>query len=129
MVKTGRDTKSVCRKSVTSGNLRNNDGNIKTPMQNQGRDEKFAKETGDKLQEKKLGYNLVGPAYYRLSDFKNAIDYHERDLKLAKRVGDVSGEATAYDNLGCAYYSLGDFKKAIDYDERYLKIAKKLETF
>ena len=126
VVKTGRDTKSVCRKSSTSGNLRNNYGNIKTPEKTQGRDVKIAKETGDKLKEEKLGYNQVGCASKSLGDFKKAIDYHERHLKIAKEVGDISGEGNACCNLGCTYYCLGDFKKAIDYHERHLKIAKEV---
>ena len=63
-----------------------------------------------------------------LGDFKKAIDYHELKcvLKIAKEVGDRSGEGKAYCNLGIAYDSLGDFKKAIDYHERDLKIAKEV---
>ena len=54
------------------------------------------------------------------------MDYHRRHLKIAKDLGDRSGEATAYSNLGHAYYSLGDFKAAIDYHQLHLKIAKDL---
>ena len=63
---------------------------------------------------------------HSLGDFKKAIDYHERHLKIAKEVGDRSGEGNAYGNLGNAYDSLGDFKKAIDYHEHCLKIAKEV---
>ena len=74
-------------------------------------------------------YCNLGNAYDSLGDFKKAIDYHERDLKITKKVGDISGEGKAYCNLGNAYYSLGDFKKAIDYYERDLKIAKLQENW
>ncbi|KAL9965084.1 hypothetical protein ACROYT_G028829 [Oculina patagonica] len=68
----------------------------------------------------------LGNAYYSIGDFKKAIEYHERHLKLAKQVGDTAGEGRAYTNLGNAYHSLGDFKKAIEYHERHLKIAKEV---
>ena len=58
---------------------------------------------------------------------KNAIDNHERDLKIAKEVEDRAGEGRAYANLGNALRSLGDFKKAIEYHERHLKIAKEVK--
>ena len=55
-----------------------------------------------------------------------AIEYHERDLKISKEVGDRAGEGRAYCNLGNVYDSLGDFQKAIEYHERDLKISKEV---
>jgi len=48
----------------------------------------------------------------RLGDFKTAISYYERHLKIAKEVGGKAGEGRAYGNLGNAYDGLGDFKTA-----------------
>ena len=76
--------------------------------------------------EKECAYGNLGNAHQSLGDFKTAIDYHERHLKIAKELGDKSGEGRAYGNLGNAHQSLGDFKTAIDYHERQLKIAKEL---
>ena len=45
---------------------------------------------GDRAGEGKA-YGNLGNAYDGLGDFKKAIDYHERDLKIAKEVGDISG--------------------------------------
>ena len=58
-------------------------------------------------------YANLGNAYHCLGDFKKAIDYHERYLKIAKEVRDRAGEGRSYANLGNNYHSLGDFKKAI----------------
>ena len=58
------------------------------------------------------------------TDFKKAIEYHERLLKVAKEVGSRYGEGLAYGNLANAYHNLGDFKTAIAYYDRYLKFAK-----
>ena len=75
-----------------------------------------------------MSYGNLGNAYRRLGDFKKAIECHERHLKIAKEVGDSSGEGKSYCNLGNAYHSLGDFKKAIEYHEGHLKIAKEVRS-
>ena len=54
------------------------------------------------------------------------MEYHEKHLKIAKEVGDRSGEGKAYGNLGNAYHSLGNFQKAIECHEKDLKIAKEV---
>ena len=71
-------------------------------------------------------YGNLGNACHSLGDFKTAIDYHERQLKIATELGDKAGEGYAYGNLGNAHHRLGDFKIAIDYHERQLKITKEL---
>ena len=71
-------------------------------------------------------YGNLGNAYHSLGDFRKALEYHERHLKIAKEVGDRAGEGRSYGNLGNAYHSLGDFKEAIEYHERRLKIAKEV---
>ena len=53
---------------------------------------------------------------------ENAIEYHEKDFKIAIEIGDRGGEGGAYGNLGNAYQSLGDYRKAIEYHEKDLKI-------
>ena len=66
--------------------------------------------------------HALGIAYYSLGNFRKAIEYHKRYLKISKGVGDRAGQGRAYCNLGNAYESLGDFQKAIEYHERHLKI-------
>ena len=69
------------------------------------------------------GYGSLGNAYQSLGDFRKAIEYHEKHLKIAIEIGDRAGEGQAYGNLGIPYQSLGDFRKAIEYHEKHLKIA------
>ena len=57
---------------------------------------------------------------------KKAIEYHERQVKISKEVGDRAGEGKAYSSLGYAYYTTRDFKNAIEYHERHLKITKEV---
>ena len=65
----------------------------------------------------------MGIPYMSLGDFRKAIEYHEKHLKIAIEIGDRAGEGRAYGNLGNPYFSLGDFRKAIEYHEKHLKIA------
>ncbi|XP_044171785.1 tetratricopeptide repeat protein 28-like, partial [Acropora millepora] len=58
-----------------------------------------------------------------LGDYRKAIKYHEKHLKIAIEIGDRGGEGGAYGNLGNAYQSLGDYRKAIKYHQKHLKIA------
>jgi len=68
-------------------------------------------------------YGNLGNAYFSLGDFRRAIEYHQKGLKIAIEIGDRAREGLAYGNLGIAYFSLGDFRKAIQYNEQRLKIA------
>ncbi|XP_044180416.1 tetratricopeptide repeat protein 28-like, partial [Acropora millepora] len=65
----------------------------------------------------------LGNAYLSLSDYRKAIEYHEKHLKVAIETGDRDGEGGAYGSLGNAYRSLSDYRKAIEYHEKHLKIA------
>ena len=72
---------------------------------NPGNTNKIADEVGERTEDEK-GNSTIGNAYVNFKDFQKAIEYHERDLKVSKEVGDRAGEGKAYGNLGCAYYSL-----------------------
>ena len=65
-------------------------------------------------------------AFSSLGDYRKAIEYHERHLKIAKEIGDQGGEGIAYGSLGNAYQSLGDYRKAIEYHEKHLKIRREI---
>ncbi|XP_068728728.1 G-protein-signaling modulator 2-like [Montipora capricornis] len=59
-------------------------------------------------------------------NFKQAIEYYNQHLMIAKEVGDIAGEGRAYGNLGSTYHSLGNFKQAIEYHNQDRRIAKKV---
>ncbi|XP_066024894.1 tetratricopeptide repeat protein 28-like [Pocillopora verrucosa] len=71
-----------------------------------------------------ISYGNLGNAYQ--GQFKTAIQYHQRDLEIAKEVGDKAGEGRSYSGLGNAYQGLGQFKTAIQYHQRHLEIAKEV---
>ena len=83
----------------------------------------IAIELGDRTGE---GYALsyLGDTFHRLGSLMEALEYHERSLKIFKELGDRVGEEKAYGSLGRVYRSLGDFKKAIEYHKLQLRIAK-----
>ncbi|XP_068677644.1 tetratricopeptide repeat protein 28-like [Montipora foliosa] len=54
------------------------------------------------------------------------MEYYEKDLSIAKEVGNRAGEGSAYRNLGNAYCNLGNFKQGIEYYEKDLSIAKEV---
>ena len=60
-----------------------------------------------------------------MGDYRKAIEYYEKHLKITIEVGDRRGEGRAYGNLGNAHDSLGDYQKAIEYHEKHLKIANR----
>ena len=68
-------------------------------------------------------YIRHGKDFQLLGDYRKAIEYHEKHLKIAIEIGDRGGEGRAYGNLGNAYWSLRDYRKAIQYHEKALKIA------
>ena len=69
-----------------------------------------------------MAYGSLGNAHLSLSDFKTAIDYFERQLKIANEFGERSEEGKAYSNLGNTYYCLGDLKTAVHYHINCYKI-------
>ena len=71
-------------------------------------------------------YIRHGRDFQLLGDNKKAIEYLEKQLKIAIEIGDQSGEGGAYGNIGNAYQSLGDYRKAIQYHEKHLKIATEI---
>ena len=84
-----------------------------------------AKELGNREKEG-VAYITLGNAYYKLCDFKQAIECHEQGLGIAKELGDKAREGAAYNNLGIAYHNLGDFKQAMEYHQKHLRIAEEL---
>ena len=60
--------------------------------------------TAEISREDKAHGNL-GNAHPSLGDFKTDMHYYERQLKIAKELGDRSGEGMAYSNLGNVHQS------------------------
>ena len=61
-----------------------------------------------------------------MGDYRKAIEYHRKHLKMAIKIGDRAVELGVYRNLGPAKHSLDYCGKAIEYHEKHLKIAQEI---
>jgi tetratricopeptide (TPR) repeat protein len=66
----------------------------------------------------------LGMAYKNLGDARNAIEYYEQQLVIAREIGDPHGNAL--NNLGLAHGALGDARKAIEYHEQALTVSHEI---
>ena len=84
-----------------------------------------------------MAYGNLGNAYDSLGDFatrisrrgamQRIIEYHTRNLAIAKEVGDRAGEGRAYGNLGNAYWFAGGLQPRLSSTTRSdLAIAKEV---
>ncbi len=64
---------------------------------------------------------------YRNSDFQKSQDVAQQELRLALKLKDVNGEATAYRHLGIAYSSRGSSVKAIDFYLKAIRLYEKID--
>ncbi|MGD8506576.1 MAG: CHAT domain-containing tetratricopeptide repeat protein [Candidatus Bathyarchaeota archaeon] len=80
---------------------------------------------GDKMGEKEC-YTNLGLAHDNLGDFRKAIQYHRKALRIARETGDKEGESKCYTNLGIASNSLGNLNASMGYHERSLEIVKEI---
>ena len=71
-------------------------------------------------------FGHLGNTHHTLGNFKQAIEYCNQNVSIAKEVGDRAGVGIAYGNLGSAYNSLGNFKQALEYNHQSLGIAKEV---
>jgi tetratricopeptide repeat protein 25 len=68
-------------------------------------------------------YSRLGNAYLELGDYKKALDYHNRDLKIAEENQSTERRSRALDNLGRVYARNGQFPQAIQVWERKVPLA------
>ena len=64
-------------------------------------------------------YGNLGIVYGSLIDYRKAIEYAEKSLKIGKELDEGGG----YGNLANACRLLGDYQKAVEYHKKSLKIA------
>ncbi|GBP68430.1 G-protein-signaling modulator 2 [Eumeta japonica] len=72
-------------------------------------------------------YSQLGNAYFYLCDYSRAMQYHKLDLSVARKMGDLMGEAKASGNLGNTLKVMGKFEEAIKCCKRHLEISRELQ--
>lgn len=59
-------------------------------------------------------YSCIGNAHLEMENYEEALKYHEKDLKAAKKLESKEAKSRALDNLGRLYAKMGEYTKAID---------------
>lgn len=67
-------------------------------------------------------YAQLGMVATRKGDLQQALNYHSRELALARETGRRSDEATALNNIALIFSDRGDSNKALDYLQQSLNI-------
>jgi len=70
--------------------------------------------------------NLVGLSYYRLNNYKKALQYFSQALDKATVRRQDSEAADAYEYLGHAYYGFGDYDQSLDLFFKSLRLREKI---
>jgi len=73
-------------------------------------------------------YYSTGVLYDNLGKFKMAIEQYKKFLQVCKAIGDVHGEALAYNCIGVGYMKLAEtepelYKEAIEFHAKHKEIA------
>ena len=60
------------------------------------------------------GYGSPGNAYQSLGDYRKALEYHEKNLKIATEIGDQAGVRAAYCNNAIQFIFVEEIENAVD---------------
>jgi tetratricopeptide (TPR) repeat protein len=66
-------------------------------------------------------HNALGSAYYRMGNYKEALDNFLKSLALAEKSGNKLKEYTLLNNIGLLYLDQSDHKNSLDYFLKSLK--------
>ena len=56
-----------------------------------------------------------GTSYYFRGDYEQALEYHDKSLKINEETGDKKGMARTLYNIGIIYFNQGNYEKALEY--------------
>jgi tetratricopeptide (TPR) repeat protein len=88
----------------------------------------FACKRAGKSRDEGRAYYSTGVLYDNLGKFRQAVDQYKKFLQVCKAIGDVHGEALAYNCIGVDYMKMGEtdpkyYKDAIDYHTKHKEVA------
>eukprot|EP00343_Euplotes_focardii_P009361 CAMPEP_0205825056 /NCGR_PEP_ID=MMETSP0206-20130828/23756_1 /ASSEMBLY_ACC=CAM_ASM_000279 /TAXON_ID=36767 /ORGANISM="Euplotes focardii, Strain TN1" /LENGTH=310 /DNA_ID=CAMNT_0053123751 /DNA_START=311 /DNA_END=1240 /DNA_ORIENTATION=- len=88
----------------------------------------FACKRAGKSRDEGRAYYSTGVLFDNLGKFKTAISHYKKFLQVCKAIGDVHGEALAYNCIGVNYQKMAEedskhFKEAIDFHLKHKEIA------
>ncbi len=64
----------------------------------------------------------MGGIYRDQGDYNQALDYHQKSLKLSEEIQDKLGIASSLLHIGNSYYEQGLFTKSLDHTQKSLAI-------
>ena len=70
-----------------------------------------------------MAYWNLGIAYSSLYDFPKTIEFYQKNVSIAKEIGNKKSEAMGYIKLGCLDNSRCDFREVIEFNQQGLVIA------
>ncbi len=88
----------------------------------------FACKRAGKSRDEGRAYYSTGVLFDNLGKFKSAISQYKKFLQVCKAIGDVHGEALAYNCIGVGYMKIAETEpqfnhEAIDYHQKHKEIA------
>lgn len=88
----------------------------------------FACKRAGKSRDEGRAYYSTGVLFDNLGKYQAAIDQYKKFLQVCKAIGDVHGEALAYNCIGVDYMKLGEldsknYEDAIDYHTKHKEVA------
>lgn len=81
-------------------------------------------ESADKQKKAAIQYKNIGVFYRKLGDYKTAIEFQIKSLKLFEEINDIDGQVTAIMNIGNVYVFQKQPELAFPYFEKALNLAR-----
>jgi len=73
-------------------------------------------------------YNQLGTKYRNISQFKEAIGFHQKGLDMATKGGNLEFRIFSLNMLGVVYRRMDAIKTALDYNQEALELAESIEN-
>jgi tetratricopeptide (TPR) repeat protein len=88
----------------------------------------FACKRAGKSRDEGRAYYSTGVLYDNLGKYKLAVDQYKKFLQVCRAIGDVHGEALAYNCIGVDFMKMGEqdpknYNEAIEYHQKHKEVA------
>ena len=80
-----------------------------------------------KHQDNSTLFGNVGEVYYKMGEYRSALDYYNKSLHMYKAIFGTTNHpkiALTYMNMGNAYNGLGEYRSALEYYNKSLEMYK-----
>ncbi len=88
---------------------------------------RFAHEAFERDSEYGEPLSLIGACFARKGEYDRAVEYHEKQERLARQHGNTGEQAASLSNLGATYYYMGEYAVAYGFLERAASWAEKIQ--